>query len=1396
LEWNQVTLTESTNVVNEGDTVTYTVEAGEDVADDTTLTVSAQGDDLDGAAQAASSDDFSISTGEVTLSAGESTTFTVDAATDTENEPLEGIQVSLLDDDFQTVASETTGIRNVATGETFNLSNPDSSDGATDDITGTAQNDTFRGVRDEAFGDSDILDGAGGTDELITNQTVGANPSNGDDGGDTIAGATENIEEVFLDASFEDGNAGNTDFTFDLDNMSGVQTLVNDGSSNTTNDSNTETLILDNVSFDTTVGIRDTGVATQVNYADTSGDNTAELRVDGVASETAGTSGNDDGQASDITADGVETFDITSAGDASTLSNLSGDSVETVNVSGSADFTVSGLSSNITTVDASNLEAALDITAGSTDLSVTGTANDDTFSFGGNLGSGDTVVGGDGDDTLSVQDSSNVSSSAFTNVSEVEELAVADNGDAQVNVTDLGDAFEVVNFAITDNGDTSSNFDVTADGLSSGNQVNVTSANLASTGGANVDGINALGTTTLNLSDASASDDSLTLNMNNNNTNADLESNVSDFADTDGTFESNTVAAAGVETFTVNSTGDLGPNQVTNLNLDDATTVNVTGSQDVTIGDADSTTANGLSTGNLSPGDTVTVDASDAGGQVTFEAANEDREHDVTGSAQDDTFIFTNGQFDDDDVVGGGDGDDSLTVAGVNGDIGDVQLSNVETATFNLTSGSADTIGLAAASGLQTANVDADLNQAVTIEGADADTEVAVTNVTGSGADLTVEGQTGVSELDLALGQDGLDGFDGDERLSTDDGQNGGNGQGVSIGSDAFVIDSSITDASITVEGEGGSGGTAANNGTDGTDGTDTASDLDQLTATGLTSLTLNLSNSQDFTVDDLNAEDLETLTLEGGSTSDSVDTVQIDADDGTSDTSSLSTVDASGLSASLTLGSDANGEIQLASGASVTGSAQSDSIFWNGNSQSGVELDAGNNGSGGDTLNLTGSQNIGGGIIDLSQDDQVSQFNGTSNDAVQTGFENVDASAVTANGNAINMTGNSADNTFVGTSAGDIIDGGGGSDTVDYSSGNLSPGAVSVTLDGSNQVTATNGGADGNDTLSNVENVIGAGSNDSLVGDSNDNRLVGNGGDDTLTGNGGDDTLVVDSNDTSIDGGAGVDTLETDGATTVAAGDADNFEVIDIASDASHNITTGDISTVDNTNQQVSVTNSSGDDVTTGITIDGSGLTGSDNLLFDGDTQGFTGGDTVDGGAAADELIGGEGGDTLNGNGANDTIEGGAGDDTIDGGAGDDTITGGDGSDSLTGSGGADTFVFEDVADSPGTTPGTDEDTIADFASGTDTIDLSAISLSTDTSSILDKGNIGGDTSFNTSANASNYFDDGGTDRAVAFEHDGTNGRVVVDANGNGDFDTDSDMIIALTGVTTAPGTGDFDFG
>ena len=107
---------------------------------------------------------------------------------------------------------------------------------------------------------------------------------------------------------------------------------------------------------------------------------------------------------------------------------------------------------------------------------------------------------------------------------------------------------------------------------------------------------------------------------------------------------------------------------------------------------------------------------------------------------------------------------------------------------------------------------------------------------------------------------------------------------------------------------------------------------------------------------------------------------------------------------------------------------------------------------------------------------------------------------------------------TFRGSAGDDLIDGRGGRDRVDYLDGD--EGGVEVDL---SQNTATDA-FDGVDTLLNIEDVRGSRGSDLIIGDDGGNKLEGNDGDDTLSGGSGNDFLMGGAGSDVINGGAGID--------------------------------------------------------------------------------------------------------------------------------------------------------------------------------------------------------------------------------------------------------------------------------
>jgi Ca2+-binding RTX toxin-like protein len=192
-------------------------------------------------------------------------------------------------------------------------------------------------------------------------------------------------------------------------------------------------------------------------------------------------------------------------------------------------------------------------------------------------------------------------------------------------------------------------------------------------------------------------------------------------------------------------------------------------------------------------------------------------------------------------------------------------------------------------------------------------------------------------------------------------------------------------------------------------------------------------------------------------------------------------------------------------------------------------------------------------------------------------------------------LSGLNGNDVLFGRAGSDTLDGGAGTDTANYVEKSL---ALSVTLNGSSAAILTVGGV-AEDTLLNIENLVGGFGADIFNGDANNNLFCGGVGRDTL------------------DGGAGTDTAsyaEKTGAVVVSlngAGDA-LVTVGGSAEDTLRNIE--------------NVLGGKGNDVLTGDELA--------NAL-----RGGAGADTLGGGLAVDSLAGGLGHDLLTGGEGNDVF-------------------------------------------------------------------------------------------------------------------------------------------------------------
>ncbi|HTQ13581.1 MAG TPA: calcium-binding protein [Rhizomicrobium sp.] len=210
-------------------------------------------------------------------------------------------------------------------------------------------------------------------------------------------------------------------------------------------------------------------------------------------------------------------------------------------------------------------------------------------------------------------------------------------------------------------------------------------------------------------------------------------------------------------------------------------------------------------------------------------------------------------------------------------------------------------------------------------------------------------------------------------------------------------------------------------------------------------------------------------------------------------------------------------------------------------------------------------------------------------------------------------------------------------------------------------------------DGTKNGDTITGAGVDDRIAaGDGNDTIVLSSGGNDVVNGGAGDDVIMFGNALTAadrVDGSTGTDTVDLAGdysaGLNFAKATIKNVENLVLNAGFSYKLATHD------------------GNVAAGATlnVDGANLGASDTLSFNGSHE-------TDG---------------------RFTISGGQGNDTLTGGAQGDTISGGVGADTLKGGGGADVFRYFAVGESTGV----NHDTILDFDTSADTIDIGGLGVS-----------------------------------------------------------------------------------
>jgi Ca2+-binding RTX toxin-like protein len=267
-------------------------------------------------------------------------------------------------------------------------------------------------------------------------------------------------------------------------------------------------------------------------------------------------------------------------------------------------------------------------------------------------------------------------------------------------------------------------------------------------------------------------------------------------------------------------------------------------------------------------------------------------------------------------------------------------------------------------------------------------------------------------------------------------------------------------------------------------------------------------------------------------------------------------------------------------------------------------------------------------------------------------------------------LTGSDGIDFLNGGLGNDRLDGAGGGDYADYKDAS---GPVTVNL-----ATRSSSGADGNDTLANIENVRGSGWGDTLTGDDAENFFRPMGGNDTVAGGGGSDWVnyreapagVFVYLAQGVAYGDGTDTLT--GIENVLGSPYDDWLVGDAADNYLMGLAGDDILDGGDGNDLAIYSESTGPVRVELAHFLATGADGDDKL---NNVEGAVGG------SFDDELYGDDAINFFRGGGGDDLVDAGAGADTLFGEAGDDTLAGGDGDDAIDGGDGVDTAAYASAA-------------------------------------------------------------------------------------------------------------------
>jgi Ca2+-binding RTX toxin-like protein len=438
----------------------------------------------------------------------------------------------------------------------------------------------------------------------------------------------------------------------------------------------------------------------------------------------------------------------------------------------------------------------------------------------------------------------------------------------------------------------------------------------------------------------------------------------------------------------------------------------------------------------------------------------------------------------------------------------------------------------------------------------------------------------------------------------------------------------------------------------------------------------------------------------------------------------------------------------------------------------------------------------------------KISAYNSATGIADEVYFSNIerfkitgtdsDDLLVTGNGNDT-VFGGKGDDTINNNDGIDSIDGGPGIDTLDFA--NFSQETVNLNI---NETGSSLNLANGS-TIRRVEYF-----NNLTTGTGNDFIDFTQATNNTINSGSGDDTINAGLGYDIVDGGVGNDLLIVDYSSNVLTNPDSTTGITSAINDNGTGSFDGYFfGTTDLVNfsniERFKITGTVGDDtITTGSGKDIIfGLDGNDNLiggLGDDSLYGGTGNDSIAGENGQDYVEGGFGNDNISGGNASDKLYGGNGDDLVDGGddkdylsgdAGNDSLIGGSGADTLIGGAGADILVGGLGLDSLTGGAGADIfalsknsgiDTISDFGTGGDKLQISA----SDFGGGLAAGNLAGSRFLSGSSVGAGSA----TGSVGQFLYNTNSGALYFDANGAG-----GGLGIQIATLATHPSLSTSDF-